>query len=404
MSSETSLPSSPHVMNTYGRLPVALSHGKGCRVWDTNGRDYLDALGGIAVNTVGHNHPQLVAALQDQVTKLIHTSNYYHIPLQEELAKLLVERSGMTNVFFCSTGLEANEAALKLARKFGHDKGIERPEIVVYEKAFHGRSIATLSATGNPKVQAGFGPLVEGFIRVAINNIDELKAATANNPNVVAVFFEAIQGEGGVNPMHMDYLRDVRALCDERDWLLMIDEVQCGMGRTGKWFAHQWAGIQPDVMPLAKGLGSGVPVGAVVVGPRAATIFQPGNHGSTFGGNPLSMRAGVETIRIMEAEGLLDNAARVGAHIKAALEQGLAAELASGAVKEIRGLGLMLGIDLAKPCGALTQQALDKGLLISVTADSVVRLVPPLILSVAEAEEIAAILCPLISALLKEAP
>ena len=404
MSSETSLPSSPHVMNTYGRLPVALSHGKGCRVWDTNGRDYLDALGGIAVNTVGHNHPQLVAALQDQVTKLIHTSNYYHIPLQEELAKLLVERSGMTNVFFCSTGLEANEAALKLARKFGHDKGIERPEIVVYEKAFHGRSIATLSATGNPKVQAGFGPLVEGFIRVAINNIDDLKASTANNPNVVAVFFEAIQGEGGVNPMHMAYLRDVRALCDAKDWLLMIDEVQCGMGRTGKWFAHQWAGIQPDVMPLAKGLGSGVPVGAVVVGPKAATIFQPGNHGSTFGGNPLAMRAGVETIRIMEAEGLLYNATRVGAHLKAALEQGLAAELASGAVKEIRGMGLMLGIDLSKPCGALTQRALDKGLLISVTADSVVRLVPSLILSVAEAEEIAAILCPLISALLKEAP
>jgi len=406
MSSEKSIvaPSSPHVMNTYGRLPVALSHGQGCRVWDTDGRDYLDALGGIAVNTVGHNHPQLVAALQDQVTKLIHTSNYYHIPLQEELAKLLVERSGMTNVFFCSTGLEANEAALKLARKFGHDKGIERPEIVVYEKAFHGRSIATLSATGNPKVQAGFGPLVEGFIRVPINNIAELKAATANNPNVVAVFFEAIQGEGGVNPMHMDYLRDVRALCDAQDWLLMIDEVQCGMGRTGKWFAHQWAGIQPDVMPLAKGLGSGVPVGAVVVGPRAASIFQPGNHGSTFGGNPLAMRAGVETIRIMEAEGLLDNAARVGAHLKAALEEGLASELASGAVKEIRGMGLMLGVDLAKPCGALVQRALDKGLLISVTADSVVRLVPSLILSVAEAEEIAAILCPLIIALLKEVP
>jgi acetylornithine aminotransferase len=404
MSSETSLPSSPHVMNTYGRLPVALSHGQGCRVWDTNGREYLDALGGIAVNTVGHNHPQLVAALQDQVTKLIHTSNYYHIPLQEELAEMLVERSGLTNVFFCSTGLEANEAALKLARKFGHDKGIERPEIVVYEKAFHGRSIATLSATGNPKVQAGFGPLVEGFIRVPINNIDELKAATADNPNVVAVFFEAIQGEGGVNPMHMDYLRDVRALCDAKDWLLMIDEVQCGMGRTGKWFAHQWAGIKPDVMPLAKGLGSGVPVGAVVVGPRAAAIFQPGNHGSTFGGNPLAMRAGVETIRIMEAEGLLDNAARVGAHLKAALEQGLAAELSSGAVREIRGMGLMLGIDLSQPCGGLVQRALDKGLLISVTADTVVRLVPSLILSEAEAEEIAAILCPLISALLKETP
>jgi acetylornithine/N-succinyldiaminopimelate aminotransferase len=396
-------PSSPHVMNTYGRLPVAFSHGQGCRVWDTNGREYLDALGGIAVNTVGHNHPKLVAALQDQVTKLIHTSNYYHIPLQEELAAMLVARSGMTNVFFCSTGLEANEAALKLARKFGHDKGIERPEIVVYEKAFHGRSIATLSATGNPKVQAGFGPLVEGFIRVGINNIEQLKSATANNPNVVAVFFEAIQGEGGVNPMHMDYLRDVRALCDERDWLLMIDEVQCGMGRTGRWFAHQWADIKPDVMPLAKGLGSGVPVGAVVVGPKAANIFAPGNHGSTFGGNPLAMRAGVETIRIMEADGLLANAAKVGTHLKAGLEKGLVAEMANGGVKEIRGQGLMLGIDLAKPCGALVQRALDAGLLISVTADTVVRLVPSLILTTAEADEIIAILCPLIIALLKEA-
>ena len=394
-------PSSPHVMNTYGRLPIALSHGNGCRVWDVNGREYLDALGGIAVNTLGHNHPELVAALQDQVTKLIHTSNYYHIPLQEELAKMLVERSGMTNVFFCSTGLEANEAALKLARKFGHDKGIERPEIVVYEKAFHGRSIATLSATGNPKVQAGFGPLVEGFIRVPINNIDQLKAATANNPNVVAVFFEAIQGEGGVHPMHTDYLREVRALCDERDWLLMIDEVQCGMGRTGKWFAHQWAGIKPDVMPLAKGLGSGVPVGAVVAGPKAAHIFAPGNHGSTFGGNPLSMRAGVETIRIMEAHGLLSNAATVGAHLKTALQNALAVELATGAVKDIRGLGLMLGIELAKPCSALVQQCADNGLLISVTADSVVRLVPPLIMTTAEADQVVAILSPLIQQLME---
>ncbi|MEY2861396.1 MAG: hypothetical protein RL392_1854 [Pseudomonadota bacterium] len=395
-------PSSPHVMNTYGRLPIALSHGQGCRVWDTNGREYLDALGGIAVNTLGHNHPKLVSALQDQVTKLIHTSNYYHVPNQEVLAQMLVERSGLTNVFFCSTGLEANEAALKLARKFGHDKGIERPEIVVYEKAFHGRSIATLSATGNPKVQAGFGPLVEGFIRVAINNIEQLKAATQGNPNVVAVFFEAIQGEGGVNPMHMDYLRDVRALCDQQDWLLMIDEVQCGMGRTGKWFAHQWAGIKPDVMPLAKGLGSGVPIGAVVAGPKAANIFQPGNHGTTFGGNPLATRAGVETIRIMEEEGLLTNASTVGAHLKAGLEKALSAEIATGSVREIRGMGLMLGIDLAKPCGALVQRAADAGLLISVTADTVIRLVPPLILTTAEADEIIAILVPLISALIKE--
>ena len=396
--------SSPNVMPTYGRLPIALSHGQGCRVWDVNGKAYLDALGGIAVNTLGHNHPKLVPALQDQLTRLIHTSNYYHIPHQEALARKLVEISGLSNVFFCSTGLEANEAALKLARKFGHDKGIERPEIVVYEKAFHGRSIATLSATGNPKVQAGFGPLVEGFIRVPLNDLAALEAATAGNPNVVAVFLEAIQGEGGVNPAHMDYLRQVRALCDQRDWLLMIDEVQCGMGRTGKWFAHQWAGILPDVMPLAKGLGSGVPVGAVVAGPKAAHIFKTGNHGTTFGGNPLAMRAGLETIRIMEEDDLLGNASRVGAHLVAGLRQALASELASGGVKEIRGLGLMLGIDLAKPCPGLMQQCLEQGLLISVTADSVIRLVPPLIMSTAEADEVVAILCPLVKKLLAAEP
>jgi acetylornithine aminotransferase len=381
-------------------LPIALSHGQGCRVWDVNGKSYLDALGGIAVNTLGHNHPRLVPALQDQIAKMIHCCNYYHIPNQELLARKLVELSGMTNVFFCSTGLEANEAALKLARKFGHDKGIDRPEIVVYEKAFHGRSIATLSATGNPKIQAGFGPLVEGFIRVPLNSIESLKAATQGNPNVVAVFLEAIQGEGGINPMHMDYLKAVRQLCDERDWLLMIDEVQCGMGRTGKWFAHQWAGIKADVMPLAKGLGSGVPIGAVVAGPRAAQIFQPGNHGSTFGGNPLAMRAGVETIRIMEEDGLLDNAARVGKHLADALAEALRSELNTHAVKEIRGMGLMLGIELSKPCTALVGQCADNGLLISVTADNVIRLVPPLIMSAAEADEVVSILCPLIKQLL----
>ncbi|CDS54221.1 Acetylornithine aminotransferase [Polaromonas sp. CG9_12] len=386
-------------MNTYGRLPIALSHGQGCRVWDVNGKSYLDALGGIAVNTVGHNHPKLVAALRDQVGKIIHSSNYYHVPLQETLAAKLVELSGLENVFFCSTGLEANEAALKLARKFGHDKGIERPEIVVYEKAFHGRSIATLSATGNPKVQAGFGPLVEGFIRVPINNIDELKAATEGNPNVVAVFFEAIQGEGGVHPMDNEYLQQVRALCDERDWLLMIDEVQCGMGRTGKWFAHQWAGIKPDVMPLAKGLGSGVPIGAVVAGPKAAHIFAPGNHGTTFGGNPLAMRAGVETIRIMEEEGLMANAVMVGNHLRTAFTR----ELGSlPGFREIRGLGLMLGIELTKPCGLLVGRAAENGLLISVTADTVIRLVPSLIMTMAEADEVVAILCPLIKQLLQE--
>lgn len=390
---------SPHVMNTYGRLPIALSHGQGCRVWDVNGKCYLDALGGIAVNTLGHNHPRLVPALQDQIGKIIHSSNYYHVPLQETLAAKLVELSGLENVFFCSTGLEANEAALKLARKFGHDKGIDRPEVVVYEKAFHGRSIATLSATGNLKVQAGFGPLVEGFIRVPLNNIEAIKTATAGNPNVVAVFFEAIQGEGGVHSVTDDYLREVRALCDERDWLLMIDEVQCGMGRTGKWFAHQWSGIKPDVMPLAKGLGSGVPIGAVVAGPKAAHIFKPGNHGTTFGGNPLAMRAGVETIRIMEEDGILANAVTVGEHLRASLAHAL--EERPG-VKEIRGRGLMLGIELTVPCGEILGRAADQGLLLSVTADTVIRLVPSLIMTIAEADEVVAILVPLIKQLLKE--
>ena len=389
----------PHVMKTYGRLPVALSHGRGCWVWDTEGRKYLDALAGIAVNTLGHAHPKLVPALNDQIGKLIHSSNYYHVPLQEELAAKLVELSGLENVFFCSTGLEANEAALKLARKFGHDKGIERPEIVVYEKAFHGRSIATLSATGNAKVQAGFGPLVEGFIRVPINSIEALKAATGGNSNVVAVFVEAIQGEGGVHSMTDDYLRDVRRLCDERDWLLMIDEVQCGMGRTGKWFAHQWSGIKPDVMPLAKGLGSGVPVGAVVAGPKAAHIFGPGNHGSTFGGNPLAMRAGVETIRIMEEDGLLANAVKVGDHLRACLVRELGG---LPGFREVRGRGLMLGVELTKPCGDLVGRAAATGLLISVTADTVIRMVPSLIMTIAEADEVVEILCPLVKHFLQE--
>ena len=388
---------SPHVMTTYGRLPIALSHGQGVWVWDVNGKKYLDGLGGIAVNTLGHNHPRLVPALQDQLTKLIHTSNYYHVPLQEELAAQLVERSGMTNVFFCNSGLEANEAAIKLARKFGHDKGIENPQIVVYEKAFHGRSIATLSATGNPKIQAGFGPLVEGFIRVPLNDIDALKKATAGNPNVVAVLFETIQGEGGLHQMRWDYLQQVRALCDSSDWLMMVDEIQTGFGRTGKWFAHQWAGITPDVMSLAKGLGSGVPIGAVVAGPKAAHILGPGNHGTTFGGNPLATRAGVETIRIMEEDKLLENAATVGAHLKAALQR----ELGSlPGVKDVRGQGLMLGVELDRPCGELIGLAADAGLLLSVTADSVIRFVPSLTLTADEADQIVALLVPLVKQLL----
>jgi acetylornithine aminotransferase len=384
-------------MNTYGRLPIALSHGAGCHVWDTHGKRYLDALGGIAVNTLGHAHPKLVAALQDQVAKLIHTSNYYHIPDQERLAAKLVELSGMTNVFFCNSGLEANEGALKMARKFGHDKGITHPKVVVYERAFHGRSIATLSATGNKKIQAGFGPLVDDFIRVPINNIEAIKTATANRDDVVAVFFEAIQGEGGVNPLDDAYMRDVRALCDERDWLLMIDEVQCGIGRTGKWFAHQWAGITPDVMPLAKGLGSGVPIGAIVAGPKAANILQPGNHGSTFGGNPLAMRAGVETLAIMESEDLLANAITVGDYFVNALKEAFKAE---AGVVSIRGRGLMVGVELNQPCGALVNQAAEVGLLISVTADSVIRMVPPLILTVEQAQTVVDLLKPLVINLL----
>ena len=388
---------SPHVMNTYGRLPIALSHGAGCHVWDTDGKRYLDALGGIAVNTLGHAHPKLVTALQDQVAKLIHTSNYYHIPDQERLAAKLVDLSGMTNVFFCNSGLEANEGALKMARKFGHDKGITHPKVVVYERAFHGRSIATLSATGNSKIQAGFGPLVDDFIRVPINDIDAIKTATANRDDVVAVFFEAIQGEGGVNPLDDAYMRDVRALCDERDWLLMIDEVQCGIGRTGKWFAHQWAGITPDVMPLAKGLGSGVPIGAIVAGPKAANILQPRNHGSTLGGNPLAMRAGLVTLAIMESEDLLTNASTVGDYFVNALKEAFKAETG---VVSIRGRGLMVGVELNQPCGALVGQAAEAGLLISVTADSVIRMVPPLILTVEQAQTVVDLLKPLVINLL----
>jgi acetylornithine aminotransferase len=389
----------PHVMKTYGRLPLALSHGRGCWLWDTDGKKYLDGLGGIAVNTLGHAHPKLVPALQEQIGKIIHSSNYYLVPLQEQLAAKLTQLSGLSNVFFCSTGLEANEAALKIARKYGHDKGIERPEIVVYEKAFHGRSIETLSATGNPKVQAGFGPLVEGFVRVPLNDVPAIEEVARTHPNVVAVFLEVIQGEGGIHPSRIDYLQALRKLCDRQGWLLMLDEVQCGIGRTGKWFAHQWADIVPDVMPLAKGLGSGVPVGAVVCGPKAAHVFGPGNHGTTFGGNPLAMRAGLETLRIVEEEGLLANAATVGAALKAGLDHELAG--VKGVV-EIRGQGLMIGIELDRNCGELLLRAAQAGLMLSVTADRVVRLLPALILSADEAGQIVAILAPLVKAFLAE--
>ena len=388
---------SPHVMPTYGRVPIALRRGQGCRVWDVNGKEYLDALGGIAVNTLGHNHPKLVPALQEQLTQLIHVSNYYHVPGQEELAALLTERAGMTNVFFCNTGLEANEAAIKIARKYGVDKGIAKPTIVVYDHAFHGRSIATMSATANPKVREGFGALLDGFLRVPPNDFAALEAATAGNSDIVAVMMEPIQGEGGLHPMRADYLKQVRALCDAKGWLLIMDEVQAGMGRTGKWFAHQWAGITPDVMTLAKGLGSGVPVGAVLAHKAAAEVLKPGNHGSTFGGNPLAMRAGVETIRIIEEDGLLAHTTDIGNYLKAQLQ----AELGSlPGVLDVRGQGLMIGVELSKPCGQLIGQAAEAGLLLSVTSDTVIRLVPPLVLTQPEADEIVAKLKPLVQAVL----
>ncbi|MBV2164329.1 MAG: aspartate aminotransferase family protein [Comamonas sp.] len=393
----TTQAASPHVMPTYGRVPIALERGQGCRVWDVNGKEYLDALAGIAVNTLGHNHPKLVPALQDQVAKLIHTSNYYHVPGQEQLARLLTERTQMDNVFFCSTGLEANEAALKIARKYGIDKGIALPQVVVYDHAFHGRSFATMSATANPKVRNGFGPLLDGFIRVAPNDYTALVEATEGNPNIVAVMMEPIQGEGGLHPMRIEYLQQVRALCDANGWLLMLDEVQAGMGRTGKWFAHQWADIVPDVMTLAKGLGSGVPIGATLARGAAAQVLQAGNHGSTFGGNPLAMRAGVETIRIMEEDALLANATRVGEHLKAQLKAQLGP---LPGVLDVRGQGLLIGVELNKPCGELIGQAAAAGLLLSVTSDTVVRLAPPLILTTAEADEIVARLKPLVQALL----
>jgi acetylornithine/N-succinyldiaminopimelate aminotransferase len=381
------------LMSTYLPQPVAFERGEGARLFDTNGRSYLDCLSGIAVNTLGHNHPRLVAALTDQIGKIIHSSNLFEIPLQKSVAGRLVELSGMTNVFFCNSGLEANEAAIKIARLHGHNRGISEPHIVVYEKAFHGRSLATLSATGNPKVQKGFEPLVTGFVRVPLNDIAPLQALAKSDPNIVAVFLEAIQGEGGITAATIDYLQQVRRICDQQGWLLMIDEVQCGTGRTGRWFAHQWAGIKPDVMPLAKGLGSGVPIGAVVAHGAAAEVFKPGNHGTTFGGNPLAMRAALTTIEVMEEDRLLQNAQARGEQLRQAFIDDL--QGVAGFV-EMRGKGLMMGIMLDRPCGILVAQALEAGLVLNVTADSIVRLLPPLIFTEDHAKELVTTLVPLI--------
>ena len=395
------MPASSPLMSTYLPQPVAFERGDGVHLFDTKGRRYLDCLSGIAVNTLGHNHPRLVAALTDQIRKIIHTSNLFEVPLQHAVASRLVQLSGMTNVFFCNSGLEANEAAIKIARLYGHNRGVKEPHIVVYEKAFHGRSLATLSATGNEKVQKGFEPLVPGFVRVPLNDMAPLRALADSDPEIVAVFLEAIQGEGGITAARIEYLQQVRQLCDEKGWLLMIDEVQCGTGRTGRWFAHQWAGIVPDVMPLAKGLGSGVPIGAVVARGAAAEVFKPGNHGTTFGGNPLAMRAAITTIEVMEEEKLAQNAERLGAR----LHDAFVGELKDVAgFVEMRGKGLMMGIMLDRPCGALVQQALEAGLVINVTADSVVRLLPPLIFNESHADQLVSTLVPLIKNFLASSP
>lgn len=387
-----------HVMNTYARLPVAFVRGEGCWLWDAQGKRYLDGVAGVAVCGLGHAHPKYVAALREQAGTLVHTSNLYEITLQERLADRLAAISGMENVFFCNSGCEANEAAIKLARLFGHKKGIEAPAIVVMEKAFHGRTMATLSATGSRKVQAGFEPLVAGFVRVPFDDLDAVRRVAENNRSVVAILVELLQGEGGVNVCHDDYLAGLREICDANGWLLMLDEVQSGMGRTGRWFAFQHSGVKPDVMPLAKGLGNGVPIGACLAAGPAAQLFKPGNHGSTFGGNPLCSAAALATLGIIEEERLMENAVRIGEFIRSELSQRLAG---LRGVTEIRGKGLMIGIELEHPCGELVQQALEKGVLINVAVDNVIRLLPPLIMKREEAELLLATLVPLVTAFLE---
>ena len=386
-----------HVMNTYARQPVAFVRGQGVWLWDEDGRKYLDALAGIAVNTLGHNHPRLVHALGEQIGRVIHTSNLFRQPLQEAAADRLAEVTGLDEVFFCNSGLEANEAAIKVARKYGHERGVAEPAIIVMEKAFHGRSLATLSATGSRKVQAGFEPLVQGFVRVPFNDLEAVRQIAAHNKNVVAVFVEPIQGEGGINVARLEYLRGLKELCDRHEWLFMSDEVQCGLARTGKWFVYQHAGFLPDVLPLAKGLGSGVPVGACVVGGRARGVFKPGNHGSTFGGNPLAMTAAITTIDTIREEALLASAGRVGS----AIRDGLAAGLKGlPGMVEVRGMGLMIGVELDRPCGDIVPTALEAGLIVNVTADRVIRLLPPLVMSEAEGREVVERLLPIVRSFL----
>lgn len=382
-----------HLMNTYARLAVAFSHGEGVWLFDEDGKRYLDALSGIAVSTLGHNHPRLVRAIAEQAGCVLHTSNLYRIPLQEELSDRLAALSGMDEVFFCNSGCEANEAAIKLARFYGHRKGVDQPTIIVMENAFHGRTMATLSATGNRKTQAGFEPLVSGFVRVPYKDIGAIRKVAEHNNNVVAVMLEMVQGEGGINIADDEFQRELRSVCDERGWLLICDEVQSGVGRTGSWFAFQQSGVMPDVVTLAKGLGSGVPIGACLVAGRATGLFGPGNHGSTFGGNPLACAAGLETLSTIEDDHLMMNAVKMGDIIKSGLRAAL--DGVPGVV-DIRGRGLMIGVELDRPCGELVVRALEAGLLLNVTAERVIRLLPPLIFSGQDAHALVHLLAPLV--------
>ena len=381
------------LMNTYGERAATLVGGEGAWLYDEKGTKYLDALSGIAVCGLGHAHPELGSVISNQASKLIHCSNFFSIPSQQQLADKLCQISGMTNVFFSNSGAEANEAAIKIARLHGNKKGIKTPTVLVMDNAFHGRTLATLTASGSRKIQAGFEPLVKGFVRGPFNDTEALKTIAENNPDICAIFVEPIQGEGGINLADADYLQQLRDLCDELDWLLMFDEVQTGNGRTGKYFYHQHSGVQPDVVTTAKGLGNGVPIGACLAHGKAAHLMQPGNHGSTFGGNPLACSVALKVVELLEAGNIYQRATAIGDIIM----QGLAIELKDiEHVKEIRGCGCMIGVELTKPCKSLYTEALKHGLIINVTADSIVRLLPPMIMTDQEAQQVVSILAPLI--------
>jgi len=381
------------LMNTYARQALSFTRGEGAYLWDDKGNKYLDALGGIAVCGLGHSHPALSDVICEQAKTLLHTSNIYHIPHQEQLANKLCSITGMDNVFFGNSGAEANEAAIKIARLFGHNKRINDPMIIVMENSFHGRTMATLTATGNRKIQAGFEPLVHGFVRVPFNDIDAIRQVAKNSKNIVAILVEPIQGEGGINIPDSDYLNNLRDVCDEFDWLLMLDEIQTGMCRTGKWFAHQHNQITPDVMTVAKSLGNGIPIGACLASGKAANIFQPGNHGSTYGGNPFATKVALSVIETLESIEATALATQQGKYLLDAFNESLKD---SDIVANIRGLGMMLGIELNQPCTELVSQAIEKQLLINVTAQNTIRLLPPLIFEKTQCDELVSTLSQLI--------